>query len=50
VLVYRSERGLADLSEGMLLGCAEHFGEDLQITRSPLVRDVGERFVVRRHA
>jgi hypothetical protein len=33
-LVYRSPRRMGDLMEGLLLGCAAHFGEDLALVRS----------------
>lgn len=32
-LTYRSARPLADLAEGLLVGCARHFGETLHIER-----------------
>ena len=32
-LTYRSERGLADLAEGLLRGCFEHYGESVQIEK-----------------
>ena len=32
-LVYRSPRPFADFAEGLLVGCAEHFGEELEIAR-----------------
>ena len=30
-LTYRSERGLASLAEGLLLGCFQHYGETVEI-------------------
>jgi len=35
-MVYRSTRAFADLAEGLIRGCAEHFGEDLDIQREDL--------------
>ena len=35
-LTYRSERGLADLAEGLLRGCFEHFGQSVEIRREDL--------------
>jgi hypothetical protein len=35
-LVYRSSRGFADLAEGLMLGCFDHFGEPTRITREDL--------------
>lgn len=33
LLNYRSERGLADLAEGLLRGCFVHYGEQVQMRR-----------------
>lgn len=35
-MVYRSRRGLADLAEGLILGCASHFGETVELQREDL--------------
>lgn len=35
-MVYRSSRGLADLAEGLLLGCFDHFKEAVDMTREDL--------------
>ncbi|MFN3193144.1 MAG: heme NO-binding domain-containing protein [Aureliella sp.] len=35
-LTYRSERGLADLAEGLLLGCFEHYGESVSLEKKDL--------------
>jgi hypothetical protein len=40
-LVYRSERGLADLAEGLLLGCIAHFGESIALERDSSGADDG---------
>lgn len=45
ILTYRSARPLADLAEGLLLGCARHFGETLLIERCTL--ESGPLFAVR---
>lgn len=36
VLIYRSKRPFADLAEGLVAGCAEHFGESIDIERQDL--------------
>ncbi len=36
-IVYRSQRPLVDLAEGLMEGCAEHFGERIRIEREYLV-------------
>jgi hypothetical protein len=36
VLTYRSDRGFADVAEGLIRGCFEHFGEDVEISREDL--------------
>jgi hypothetical protein len=44
-IVYRSRRNLADLAEGLILGCAAHFDETVEVTR---VADAGAvRFEIR---
>ena len=35
-MIYRSQRPLADLAEGLIEGCAEHFGERILIEREDL--------------
>jgi hypothetical protein len=35
-MIYRSSRPFADLAEGLIMGCAEHFGEQITIRREPL--------------
>lgn len=35
-LVYRSSRGFADLAEGLIRGCAAHFGESIAVEREDL--------------
>ncbi len=41
VFVYQSARPLGDLAEGMLHGCASHFGEDIELRRENLPTDGG---------
>jgi len=36
IMVYHSECGLHDLAEGLIEGCAAHFGEHLQIAKEDL--------------
>ena len=33
-MTYESDRNLFDLAEGLILGCLEHFGEQMKIVRS----------------
>jgi hypothetical protein len=40
-LTYRSERGLADLAEGLLLGCIAYFGEPIALERNVPEVDAG---------
>ena len=40
-LVYRSERGLADLAEGLLLGCIAYFREPIRLERTDLAERSG---------
>jgi hypothetical protein len=50
ILVYRSPRGLADLAEGLITGCAKHYGEVLTLQRDDLSAGKGEvvRFTLSR--
>lgn len=45
-LVYRSERHLADLAEGLIEGCVEHYGQPHRITRQPAEGDGAVVFVI----
>ncbi len=36
VMTYRSKRPFADLAEGLIAGCAEHFGESIDIRHEDL--------------
>ena len=36
ILVYRSKRPFADLAEGLLRGCVDHFNEPVHVTREDL--------------
>jgi hypothetical protein len=42
VMDYRSPRRLADLAEGLMQGCADYFGESIEITRNDLSSGGGE--------
>ena len=42
-LLYESERGLADLAEGLLMGCFDHFGEEVVLEREDLSPGDGTR-------
>lgn len=50
VLVYRSERALGDLAEGLLRGCFDHFSDIVRIERSDLSDGAGTtvRFLLQR--
>jgi hypothetical protein len=47
-LIYSSPRPFADLAEGLILGCAEHFGESIELIREPCQdhRGAATRFVI----
>lgn len=48
-LLYRSSRHLEDLAEGLVLGCAAHYGESVQVERIPVQgADAGTRFKITR--
>lgn len=47
-MVYRSSRPFADLAEGLIQGCGEHFGETLAVRREPLADGSGARFTLER--
>jgi hypothetical protein len=36
-MTYESDRNLPDLAEGLILGCLEHFGEQMEVVRSPVL-------------
>jgi hypothetical protein len=42
VMTYRSNNHLADLAEGLILACIEHFGESLIVMRQPGNSDAPE--------
>lgn len=48
-LVYRSSRHLADLAEGLILGCADHFGDEVELHREDLSSGLEQvvRFTIR---
>jgi hypothetical protein len=45
---YRSARPLADLADGLIRGCIEHFGEPIRVVREDLPGEPGTsaRFVL----
>lgn len=49
VLEYRSERPLADLAEGLILGCIDYFGGGVRLQRNdpPSANGCASRFVLR---
>ena len=40
-MTYRSKRPLADLAEGLIRACVEHFGDDVEISRERPIGSVG---------
>lgn len=44
-MIYHSDRHLADLAEGLIMGCGQHFGDDLTIQRDE-VNELSTRFIV----
>lgn len=50
--VYESTRPLADLAEGLIRGCAEHFGDTVEIQRETISTQSGSavRFLITRIA
>jgi hypothetical protein len=43
VLLYESPRHFADLAEGLIRGCARHYGEQIDIVREKLPCEAGSR-------
>lgn len=50
-MVYRSRCPFSDLAEGLILGCIEHFGQPIELTRTNLDEDgaTAVRFSLVRH-
>ncbi len=48
-LIYKSHRQMADVAEGLILGCADYFNSSLSLHRSEL-SDGSTEFIVTRHA
>lgn len=46
-MIYHSDRHLADLAEGLIMGCGQHFGDNLTIQRDE-VNELSTRFIVTR--
>jgi hypothetical protein len=42
-MIYQSTRPLADLAEGLILGCIAHFGEQISVAREDLSAGQGTR-------
>ncbi|MFQ5863999.1 MAG: heme NO-binding domain-containing protein [bacterium] len=51
-MIYSSERGLADLAEGLILGCIDHFGERIELRKEDLSDGKGKtvRFILTKQA
>lgn len=45
IIEYRSQRGLADLAEGLILGCIQHYREAIRLTRKDLAKSDGAQRV-----
>lgn len=49
IMTYRSSRNLADLAEGLILACLDHFGEGFSVAREHCSEDLSAiRFIIRR--
>ena len=50
VMTYRSPRGLADLAEGLIRGCARWYGQEIEVVREDLSggKHTRERFTLTR--
>ena len=50
IMIYRSQRPFADLAEGLIAGCIEHFGEALDLSHEDLSGNAGTsaRFTITR--
>ena len=50
VVLYESSRPLADLAQGLLIGCCDHFSETITVTRTPREHEDGlkARFILDR--
>lgn len=50
ILTYTSERGFADVAEGLLMGCFQYFNEDIEISREDLSGGKAKhvRFILKR--
>ncbi|MHA6480870.1 heme NO-binding domain-containing protein [Paenibacillus sp. strain BS8-2] len=46
VMVYSSTRPFADLAEGLINGCIEHYGEHIALSREDLTDGTSARFVL----
>lgn len=44
-MIYHSDRHLADLAEGLIMGCGQYFGDNLTIQRDE-VNELSTRFIV----
>jgi hypothetical protein len=40
-MMYRSARPFGDLAEGLILGCFDHFGENIELSREDLSAEAG---------
>jgi hypothetical protein len=50
-MIYKSSRHLEDLAQGLIEGCIEHFGENIQIKRESVQDETGDftRFILTKH-
>lgn len=46
IMTYRSSRPFADLAEGLIGGCIQHYGEQIQVARDNLDNGTAARFIL----
>ncbi|MFC5469760.1 heme NO-binding domain-containing protein [Cohnella suwonensis] len=45
-MIYRSSRPFADLAEGLILGCIQYYGENIEVKRDNLSEGNAARFIL----
>ncbi len=46
IMTYRSSRPFADLAEGLIMGCIQHYGEEIALRREDLEEGTAARFIL----
>ncbi|CAH1215688.1 hypothetical protein PAECIP111891_04288 [Paenibacillus allorhizoplanae] len=46
IMIYRSSRPFADLAEGLINGCIQHYGEAINVVRENLEEGTAARFIL----